>query len=200
MPDFLYATIVAHNNTASTQNTSLTGTCPFRIAMGVALLCTSALYAQQMPLKRLAVISDVHLMAPALLQKEGKAFDNYIANDRKLLVESPELLDSISKRLLAYHPQIVFITGDLTKDGERISHQLLVDNYLKPLKAQGIRVFVVPGNHDVNNPHAKVYNGENTQRTTTVSAKDLPQFGITECFIQYKCSVKTPPPHTIRSG
>ena len=28
----------------------------------------------------------------------------------------------------------------------------------------------------------------------------LPQFGITECFIQYKCSVKTPPPHTIRSG
>lgn len=141
--------------------------------MGVALLCTSALYAQQIPLKRLAVISDVHLMAPALLQKEGKAFDNYIANDRKLLVESPELLDSISKRLLAYHPQIVFITGDLTKDGERISHQLLVDNYLKPLKAQGIRVFVVPGNHDVNNPHAKVYNGENTQRTTTVSAKDF---------------------------
>ena len=28
----------------------------------------------------------------------------------------------------------------------------------------------------------------------------IPQFGITECFIQYKCSVKTPPPHTIRSG
>lgn len=141
--------------------------------MGVALLCTSALYAQQMPLKRLAVISDVHLMAPSLLQKEGKAFDNYIANDRKMLVESSELLDSVSKHLIAYQPQIIFITGDLTKDGERISHQLLVDNYLKPLKAQGIRVFVVPGNHDVNNPHAKVYNGENTQRTTTVSAKDF---------------------------
>ena len=30
--------------------------------------------------------------------------------------------------------------------------------------------------------------------------KMIPQFGITECFIQYKCSVKTPPPHTIRSG
>ena len=28
----------------------------------------------------------------------------------------------------------------------------------------------------------------------------LPQFGITECFIQYKYSVNTPPPHTIRSG
>lgn len=141
--------------------------------MGVALLCTSALYAQQMPLKRLAVISDVHLMAPSLLQKEGKAFDNYIANDRKMLMESSELLDSVSKHLIAYQPQIIFITGDLTKDGERISHQLLVDRYLKPLKAQGIRIYVVPGNHDVNNPHAKVYNGDNAQRTTTVSAKDF---------------------------
>ena len=141
--------------------------------MGVVLLCTSALYAQQMPLKRLAVISDVHLMAPSLLQKEGKAFDNYIANDRKMLVESSELLDSVSKHLIAYQPQIIFITGDLTKDGERISHQLLVDRYLKPLKAQGIRIYVVPGNHDVNNPHAKVYNGDNAQRTTTVSAKDF---------------------------
>lgn len=141
--------------------------------MGAALLCTSALYAQQMPLKRLAVISDVHLMAPSLLQKEGKAFDNYIANDRKMLVESSELLDSVSKHLIAYQPQIIFITGDLTKDGERISHQLLVDRYLKPLKAQGIRIYVVPGNHDVNNPHAKVYNGDNAQRTTTVSAKDF---------------------------
>ena len=28
----------------------------------------------------------------------------------------------------------------------------------------------------------------------------IPQFGITECLIQYKCSVNTPPPHSIRSG
>ena len=27
----------------------------------------------------------------------------------------------------------------------------------------------------------------------------LPQFGITECLIQYKCSVNTPPPHAFRS-
>ena len=28
----------------------------------------------------------------------------------------------------------------------------------------------------------------------------IPQFGITECLIRYKCSVNTPPPHSIRSG
>ena len=29
---------------------------------------------------------------------------------------------------------------------------------------------------------------------------NLPQFGITECLIQHKCSVHTPPSHAIRSG
>ena len=29
---------------------------------------------------------------------------------------------------------------------------------------------------------------------------NIPQFGITECLIQYKCSVHTPPSHAIRSG
>ena len=28
----------------------------------------------------------------------------------------------------------------------------------------------------------------------------IPQFGITECLIQHKCSVHTPPSHAIRSG
>lgn len=138
-----------------------------------AMLSTSALYAQQMPLKRMAVVSDVHLMAPSLLRKDGKAFENYIASDRKMLVESTELLDSVCKRLQACHPQVVLIPGDLTKDGERVSHELLVDRYLKPLRVQGIRVYVIPGNHDVNNPHAKIYDGDSTIRTITVSAQEF---------------------------
>ena len=34
----------------------------------------------------------------------------------------------------------------------------------------------------------------------TPNSNIVPQFGITECLIQYKCSVNTPPPHSIRSG
>ncbi|WP_308278031.1 metallophosphoesterase family protein, partial [Prevotella sp.] len=145
----------------------------FRIVLLAALFGTSTLYAQQKPLRRLAVISDVHLMAPTLLQKEGKAFDEYIANDRKMLTQSVELLDSVSSHISFFQPQAIFITGDLTKDGEKVSHKLLVDRYLKPLREQGIRVFVIPGNHDVNNPHAKIYDGNKTKRTTTISAGDF---------------------------
>lgn len=138
-----------------------------------ALVAVSSLYGQDEPLRRMAILSDVHLMAPELLRKPGKAFDEYIAQDRKLLRESPELLDSAFCHVLAARPQVVLITGDLTKDGERVSHEMLVNRYLRPARERGIRVFVIPGNHDVNNPHAKVYDGERTERTTTVSAADF---------------------------
>ena len=36
--------------------------------------------------------------------------------------------------------------------------------------------------------------------TYTHDLEQIPQFGITECLIQYKCSVHTPPSHAIRSG
>ncbi len=121
----------------------------------------------------MAIMSDVHLMAPQLLVREGKAIDDYIANDRKMLVQSPELLDSAVKHVVDFRPQVVLVTGDLTKDGERVSHELLVNRYLKPLEEQGTRVFVIPGNHDVNNPHAKVYDGDATKRTATISAEDF---------------------------
>ena len=115
-----------------------------KIACIAALLSTSALHAQQTELKRMTVISDVHFMAPSLLIKDGKAFQTYIANDRKMLQESPELLDSVSKHIIAFRPQVVLITGDLTKDGEKISHELLINNFLAPLKALGIHLFVIP--------------------------------------------------------
>lgn len=164
-----------------------------KIVWIAALLNASALHAQQTELKRMAVISDVHLMAPSLLVKDGKAFQTYIDNDRKMLQESPELLDSVSRRIIAFCPQVVLITGDLTKDGEKISHELLINSYLAPLKAQGIRVFVIPGNHDVNNPHAKIYDGDSIRRTTTVSPKDFAQqyldYGYGEALAQDRYSL-----------
>lgn len=144
----------------------------YTLLMGLLFLGMGA-DAQTEPLKRMAIMSDVHLMAPELLKSEGKAFENYIVHDRKMLVQSPELLDSACTNVIKFHPQVILITGDLTKDGELVSHQLLVKRYLQPLRNQGIRVFVIPGNHDVNNPHAVIYDGDEAKRTSTVSKEDF---------------------------
>ncbi|OYP43519.1 hypothetical protein [Prevotella sp. P4-119] len=75
-----------------------------KIVLITTVLDTSILYAQQTQLKRITVVSDVHLMAPSLLRHKGSAFDSYIANDRKMLVESTELLDSVSNSLANCQP------------------------------------------------------------------------------------------------
>ena len=46
--------------------------------------------------------------------------------------------------------------------------------------------------------HLTAVKNENGSEVKYVYA--LPQFGITECLIQHKCSVHTPPSHAIRSG
>ena len=69
---------------------------------------------------RMAVISDVHVMAPELLEKDGAAFEKYLRNDRKMLTESVSLAGKLCGRLLAQRPDVVLLTGDLTKDGEKV--------------------------------------------------------------------------------
>ncbi len=103
----------------------------------------------------IAVISDPHLYDP-MLGTDGDAFARDVAKDRKLVVESDAILNAEINRLIAEKPDIVLIPGDFTYNGEYSSHLLFVD-YLKKLKSAGIKVFVVPGNHDISNPNAKGY-------------------------------------------
>ena len=121
---------------------------------------------------RIAVISDLHVMAPELLVNEGPAIEEYLAQDRKMLRESAEILDTLVGDIIDLKPHMVLVTGDLTKDGERVSHHLVVSR-LQRLVDAGIRVLVVPGNHDINNPDAKVYDGDNTTQAATISRTEF---------------------------
>ena len=120
------------------------------------------------PKLKLAVFSDTHYFAPSLLVNDGLAFQSYLAADRKMLVQSQAILDEMIAEVKQAQPQIVLVTGDLTKDGELICHQAMT-NYLGQLKAGAAKVFVIPGNHDINNPHALSYDGANTTPVPTVS-------------------------------
>jgi len=122
---------------------------------------------------KIAVISDVHIMNPTLLKQDGEAFAEYIRNDRKMLKLGPSLLANATERILKDKPLVVLVTGDLTKDGETISHTYLRNNYLKRLKDAGIRVLVIPGNHDVDNPHAVEFDGDKTTRVATPKADEF---------------------------
>ena len=121
---------------------------------------------------KIAVISDLHVMAPELLVSEGSAIEEYLARDRKMLRESSEILETLVSDIITLKPDLTLVTGDLTKDGERVSHQLVAEQ-LQRLVDAGIQVLVVPGNHDINNPDAKVFDGDNTIPTETITRSEF---------------------------
>ncbi|MDR0496724.1 MAG: metallophosphoesterase [Treponema sp.] len=118
-----------------------------------------------------AVISDTHIYHPSL-GSSGIAFEEALYSDRKLLLDSINLLDHAMEEIIASNISFVLIPGDLTKDGELINHELMAEK-LKKLTNAGIGVYVVPGNHDVNNPGALRYEGDKTAPVPTVSAEDF---------------------------
>ena len=117
---------------------------------------------------KIAVLSDLHYMDPSLLKKDGTAFQMYLMQDPKLLAESGAILQQILHKLVNEKPDLVLISGDLTKDGELVSHKSLLKQ-LQILDLNHIKVLVVPGNHDINNPDAKLFNGDNATSVATIT-------------------------------
>ena len=131
----------------------------------------SAATVMPFPQLRLAVLSDVHVYDPTL-GTTGADWDKYMHNDRKLLAQGLESFDQALGKISAERPDFLLISGDLTKDGELVNHQLVASR-LAALRAQGIRAFVIPGNHDVLNPSASSYGPDGAKPIPSVSPADF---------------------------
>jgi len=128
-----------------------------------------------LPHMKIAVMSDLHFLDPTLLINNaaaGAAFQNYLNFDPKLIELSVPILQKAIAEIIAAKPDILLIPGDLTKDGEKVSHESIAI-LLKQIENQGIKVFVIPGNHDISNPEAVAYDGGNSSETESISADDF---------------------------
>lgn len=123
------------------------------------------------PEARFLVFSDPHLYDVSL-GVEGEAFRSYLAEDRKLLRESEPVLRAALSSMKKYPADFVLVPGDLTKDGERINHELFAE-YCGLIEEAGVEVLVVPGNHDMLNPHAYRFSGEETVPVESVTPEDF---------------------------
>ena len=148
-----------------------------------------ALLARPMPAypaARFAVISDPHLYDTGL-GIEGAAFEQYMERDRKLLPETHEILGEALARVRSLGAGFLLVCGDLTKDGEKQDH-LLMAAQLEGLARSGVRVFVVPGNHDINNPHAMSYSEKGATPVARVTPAEFAEiyrdFGYGEALFR----------------
>ena len=146
------------------------------IATCALAVLTSALPTQASPAGRdcrpeksvrFAVLSDTHVY-DARLGTTGSAFEAYLAADPKLLALSEPILAAAVADIIKSDVRFVIISGDLTKDGEVVDHLLMV-RYLEKFERAGIPVFIVPGNHDINNHDAARYSGDTATPIASVS-------------------------------
>ncbi len=152
-----------------------------------ALLKTSPVY----PDTRFAVLSDLHYYDKTL-GISGSAFQKYLDDDRKLLVLSDELLTAAMEKISKEKVRFVLIPGDMTKDGERINHEGVV-KALKKFESPRLKVYAVPGNHDVDNGAAVQYEGDDTKPVPGINDKDFQvlyhEFGYKDAIAQDKDSL-----------
>ncbi len=110
---------------------------------------------------KVATISDIRYQAGAA-DKDGL-----------MLSKSAALLDAAIEKVKASNADVLLVTGDLTNNGSKTSHQYVAGK-LAEVKAEGIPVYVIPGEHDVRE-------GGTTTAVSKAVFKDLyKDFGYSE--------------------
>lgn len=138
------------------------------------LFITYILFATQLgavePLK-IGVITDIHYLSEQLMD-DGYAINSYVYENGKNVIAAPEVLDKVVSDYLDNNIDVLLVSGDLTKDGEKLSHHDFREK-LKPLYNKGVKIFVLPGNHDINIPNPLKYQGNKTFKTENIRAEDF---------------------------
>lgn len=155
-----------------------------RFVLAALCLCVAFTLSARLPVRhsadaggksaaalKIAVMTDVHYLSP-LLAGEGDALAAFEKATGRKTTELHAVLNKVIDSLMEEAPDILLVTGDLTNHGERQSHLDFIA-LLRPLQKAGTRIFVIPGNHDVNIPDARMYKGSESTPVESVSADEF---------------------------
>ncbi len=140
------------------------------------------------PQIKIAVVSDIHYLDPALMPDDyvtNEDFQKMMTGDRKLIEMSDPIFRKAIEEIIDERPDILMIPGDLSFNGEYSSH-LIVSGFLEEIEAQGIKVYVVPGNNDIWSSEAYDYKTIPASKTTNISLTEFAdiyqEFGFNEAI------------------
>jgi 3',5'-cyclic AMP phosphodiesterase CpdA len=131
-----------------------------------------------------AVLSDPHYFAPELGCDQA-SYKAESKTETKLTAESKAIFEAFISNLASDKVSALIIPGDLTNNGEKINH-LQMKAMLERIEQSGKKVFVIPGNHDINNPFSYQYSGSTKTRIDNISPDEFKEiykeFGYSEAF------------------
>lgn len=119
---------------------------------------------------KLIVASDIHYFLKDYYQDCEWFEESMLYGDGKMVTYADEIIDAFIKAVKHEKPDLVILTGDLTFNGEKGSHEGLAKK-LSEIKAAGINVAVLPGNHDIDNFQSKGYGKDDYFDVDNINAK-----------------------------
>jgi 3',5'-cyclic AMP phosphodiesterase CpdA len=168
----------------------------WRVFVSVFFICTACQKNAAPPAKEpgadipgalIYVTNDVHYLAEGLHDR-GPLFRRVINEGGGKNIDAQEgILGGFRFSVERERPDIVLLNGDLTYNGERESHVALA-RYLEELERSGARVYVIPGNHDINNPLARFFLKDHARPAESVSPREFEKiyrnFGYDEAILR----------------
>lgn len=140
----------------------------------------------------LAVATDLHYISPRLTDG-GEAFLSVVENaDGKAMPRIDELVRAFAAEIAVSGPDALIITGDLSFNGARLSHEDLAE-ILAGIEEAGVPVYVIPGNHDLDSSQAARFEGDTVTLVESVGAAEFREiyrdFGFDEALSEDSASL-----------
>ncbi|MBC1473897.1 metallophosphoesterase [Listeria grandensis] len=116
--------------------------------------------------------TDIHYLSNTLT--DGKqAFKTYLATgDGKQQNYITEITDAFVDDVKAQKPDVLVLSGDITNNGEQVSHEEMAEK-LDEIEKSGVQTFVIPGNHDILNPYARKFEGDQQVKAESITPKEF---------------------------
>lgn len=128
---------------------------------------------QEDPSLDLIIASDLHYIAPELSDDSAYFREAISRGDGKVSDYSEEILETFAETVIEASPDALVLTGDLTFNGAEESHRALTQK-LQGIEDAGIPVFVLSGNHDLENPYAAEFSEDGYTLTQNIQKEDFP--------------------------
>lgn len=127
-------------------------------------------------MKKIALLADLHHFSETLAD-DGTAYRLRQSSDQKCLKESGAIIDAAFEKIADSDFDYVFIAGDLSNDGEKVSHYEVKEK-IERLTAKNKKVYVVYSTHDwCCDGRSRRYKGEEIfYDVETMGVTDLREF------------------------
>lgn len=122
-------------------------------------------------------ISDPHFYPEKLMGGRCQAWQDYTSTNIKQLTESEAILRTAIETACQRNPDLdyILIPGDLTKDGEYVSHVEIAKILEEYEEKYDIDFIVINGNHDVNQDRATTFESGEKVQTRSIQASEFPE-------------------------